>query len=350
MVGTQLRTYRLALAADGEYSTFHGGTVPLVHNALVTAVNRVTGIYERDLAIRLQLVANNDSLIYLNPSTDPYTNNNPGPLLSQNQANVDSVIGNANYDIGHVFSHRWRRSRGAGRRRPDRPEGPCARPGSRTPSATRFYVDYVAHEMGHQFGANHTFSSTRGSCSGNGNSATAMEPGSGATIMAYAGICGNDNLQPLSDDYFHAVSFDEIVAYTTTPGSPGNLGATAERQHRPHRHASSADRSRSPPARPSASPRPAATPTETALTYTWEQYDGGVLQLLDNVNKASGPLFRSFDPVAEPQPDVPADEQHPREHHEREHRHVPGTARRDQLLVGVPAHGRPTGEVPGLGA
>ena len=298
VVGTQLRTYRLALAADGEYSTFHGGTVPLVHNALVTAVNRVTGIYERDLAIRLQLVANNDSLIYLNPSTDPYTNNNPGPLLSQNQANVDSVIGNANYDIGHVFSTGGGGLAGlavVGR------TGQKARAetGLANPIGDSFYVDYVSHEMGHQFGANHSFSSTRGSCSGNGNSATAMEPGSGATVMAYAGICGNDDLQPLSDDYFHAVSFDEIVAYTTTPGSPGNLGATPSGNTAPT--VSVVGGPFTIPARTPFNLTAAGSDTDgDALTYTWEQYDAGVLQLLDNVNKASGPLFRSFDPTSSP--------------------------------------------------
>ena len=298
VVGTQLRTYRLALAADGEYSTFHGGTVPLVHNALVTAVNRVTGIYERDLAIRLQLVANNDSLIYLNASTDPYTNNNPGQLLTQNQANIDSVIGNSNYDIGHVFTTGGGGLAGlavVGR------TGQKARAetGLSNPIGDPFWVDYVSHEMGHQFGANHSFSSTRGSCSGNGNSSTAMEPGSGATIMSYAGICGNDNLQALGDDYFHAVSFDEIVAYTTTPGSPGNLGATPSGNTAPT--ISVVGGPFTIPARTPFLLTAAGNDVDgDSLTYTWEQYDAGVLQLLDNVNKASGPLFRSFDPVASP--------------------------------------------------
>ncbi len=135
VVGTQLRTYRLALAADGEYSTFHGGTVPLVHNALVTAVNRVTGIYERDLAIRLQLVANNDSLIYLNPSTDPYTNNNPGrcsartrPTSTRSSATRTTTSATSSRRVAAV-SRGWPSSAGPGRR-------PVPRQGSRTPSAT----------------------------------------------------------------------------------------------------------------------------------------------------------------------------------------------------------------------
>jgi hypothetical protein len=101
--GDNLRTYRLALAANVEYSQFHGGTTVLVHNALVVAVNRVNAVYERDLAVHLDLVANNDSLIWL-AEPDPYTNNNGGAMLGQNQTSINTIIGAANYDVGHVFS------------------------------------------------------------------------------------------------------------------------------------------------------------------------------------------------------------------------------------------------------
>ena len=102
--GTQLRTYRLALAATGEHTAFHGGTVGGAMAAMTTTMNRVNGIYERAAAVRMTLVANNNLIIYTDGGTDPYTNNSGGAMLSQNQTTLDTVIGSANYDIGHVFS------------------------------------------------------------------------------------------------------------------------------------------------------------------------------------------------------------------------------------------------------
>jgi Metallo-peptidase family M12 len=102
--GGDLRTYRLACAATAEYTTYFGGTVSAGLAAIVTAINRVTGVYESELGIRLELVAGNDLIIYTNTGAEPYSNGNPTSLLRQNQANIDAVIGSTNYDIGHVFS------------------------------------------------------------------------------------------------------------------------------------------------------------------------------------------------------------------------------------------------------
>ena len=198
------REYRLALACTGEYATFHGGTVPLVLSAFVTSINRVNQVYEYDNAVRMNLIANTDAIIYLDAATDPYTNNNGVTMLGQNQTTCDNVIGSANYDIGHVFSTGGGgvASLGSVCNNSSKARGVT---GLNSPVGDPFDIDYVSHEIGHQYGGNHT---QNNSCNRNG--ATAMEPGSASTIMGYAGIC-NPNVQNNSDDYFHSISLQEMM-------------------------------------------------------------------------------------------------------------------------------------------
>jgi hypothetical protein len=295
-VGTSLRTYRIAVAADGEYTAFHGGTVPLGLAAVTTTINRVTGIYEREFSVRLVLVANEASIIYTNAATDPYTNSSPSALLSENQANLDAVIGNANYDIGHVFS-----TGGGGLASLGVvcSAGSKARSetGSGSPVGDPYDVDYVAHEMGHQFGGRHTFNGSTNNCAGGNRTATsAYEPGSGSTIMAYAGICGAEDLQPHSDDYFHTKSFDEIVAYVGAGGSvcptstaTGNLPPTVE----------AGPNFTVPISTPFVLTAVGSDPNGDAITYCWEQFDIGTVAP-PNTDDGSRPIFRSFDPVTSP--------------------------------------------------
>ena len=294
-VGTSLRTYRLAVAADVEYTAFHGGTVPLALAAVVTTINRVTGIYEREFDARLVLVANEASIIYT-VEPDPYTNTSPSTLLTQNQSNLDAVIGNANYDIGHVFT-----TGGGGLASLGVvcTAGTKARSetGSPTPVGDPYDVDYVSHEMGHQFGGRHTFNGTTSNCRGGNRSSTAAyEPGSGSTIMAYAGICGAEDLQPNSDDYFHTKSFDEIVAYIGAGGGvcptaapTGNLPPTVD----------AGLNFTIPIGTPFVLTATGSDPNGDPITYCWEQFDLGTAAP-PNTDDGTRPIFRSFDPVASP--------------------------------------------------
>lgn len=287
----QLRTYELALACTGEYAQFHGGTKPLVLAEFNVAMTRVNGIYEREVGVTMQLVPNTDELIFLDAATDPYTNNNGGAMLGQNQTTCDNIIGNNNYDIGHVFStggggvanlnavcNTNLKARGV--------------TGLGSPVGDPFYVDYVAHEMGHQFGGNHT---QNNNCNRNGP--TAMEPGSASTIMGYAGICP-PNVQNNSDDYFHAISLDEIQTFIQG-GANSCPDHTATGNTAPVVTIASSSYN-VPVSTPIMLTAEGSDPDGDALTYNWDQMDNEVATMPPVSTNTGGPAFRSLTPTPSP--------------------------------------------------
>jgi hypothetical protein len=271
-VNRDLRTYRLALACTGEYAAFHGGTTTGVMSAMTTTMNRVNGVYQKEFGVRMEMIPNNNLLIFLNAATDGYTNNSGNAMLGENRIKVTSLIGSANYDIGHVFS-----TNGGGVAQLacvcdnfSKAEGVT---GQSSPINDPFDIDYVAHEMGHQFGGNHTFNSEETACGGNRNSSTAYEIGSGTTIMAYAGICGSDNTQNSSDPYFHSVSYDEIngnINFGTANGC-GTVVSTANSIPT----AFGAGSYTIPGKTPFILTGSGSDPEGNPITYEWEQFDLG---------------------------------------------------------------------------
>ncbi len=292
----QKRTYRVAIAATIEYTNFHGGTIPQAQAAQVTTMNRVNGVYMRDMAVTMTIIANNNLIVYA--GTDPYSNGNPGAMINENQTNITNVIGSANYDIGHVFGTNSGGLAGLG---VVCSSGNKARgvTGSGAPVGDPFDIDYVAHEMGHQFACPHTFRGNQGSCSGNANNATAMEPGSGSTIMAYAGICGSQDVQANSDDYFHGISLQNMGAFITGGSHTCPVITAIPSQSSPN-VTGTVGNVTIPASTPFALTASATDPDGDVLTYCWEQMNNESSTQPPVATATGGPNFRSFDPTPNP--------------------------------------------------
>ena len=206
------RTMRLALSVTGEYTAFHGGTKPLALQAMNATMTRVNAVFEKDLALHLN-VQDFENIIFTDATSDPYSNN----LNLQLQQTLTSLVGSENYDIGHVFNAAGNNGNagciGCVCNAPA--TGTSLAKGSAftqstSPVGDNFDIDFVAHEMGHQLGANHTFAHALESAGKN------VEPGSGTTIMGYAGITGaNTDVQAHSDPFFHHVSIQQIQTNLT---------------------------------------------------------------------------------------------------------------------------------------
>ncbi len=304
----QRRTYRLALSSDPTYAEEFGAANVDIEKA--TLVNRANQLYNDDLAIQMVLIDRNDELNY--DTADKFalgggvgagylTADCTNATLLANQRATDAAVGAASYDIGHLISA----SPGGGLaglrvagRDGEKAEG-CT--GAPNPRGDGFAIDYFAHEVGHQFGGNHTFNGTTKNCGGgNRNAATAVEPGSGSSVMAYAGICDADNLQRNSDPWFSQRSIAEIQAYVVSnQGAGARNGGTAAATAN-HAPVVSAPAGRTiPPRTPFVLAGSATDPDAgNALVYLWEQNDTGAGAILTSNAKPSGALFRQFGTAA----------------------------------------------------
>jgi hypothetical protein len=306
--GTQHRKYRLALACTGEYAIAVAGATPTkaaVLAKMVTSVNRVSGIYEKELAITFELIPNNDTLINLVSAGDPYTNNSGSTMLGQNVTALNARVGLTAYDIGHVFS-----TGGGGIAQlgcicgTSKARGVT---GSPSPQGDPFDVDYVCHEVGHQFGGEHTFESETGSCSGNRATTSAFEIGSGTTIMAYAGICDQNDIQNNSNAYFNIRSLNQISTFVT--GATHTCPVKTTLANTPPTFVGISNLNETIPFKTFFEVFRKATDAENnPITYCWEQYDLTGVGLGTNWNNFTGtkaPLFRSFTPVTDSQRTFP---------------------------------------------
>ncbi|HSD13993.1 MAG TPA: zinc-dependent metalloprotease family protein [Flavobacterium sp.] len=293
----QLRRFRLAMSCTGEYTAFHGGTVAGAMAAINATVTRVNGVFENDFNVRLILIGTNANVVYTNAATDPYSDAATGAGGAWNgelQSTLTSVIGEANYDVGHLFGATGgggnagcigcvcvNGQKGSG----------YTSPADGIPQGDNFDIDYVAHELGHQFGANHTFTHATQVA------VAQLEPGSGSTIMGYAGITGATDVQQHSDAYFHAISIQQVTNNVKGKGCPtllvtGNAVPTAN---------AGADKTL--PIGTAFKLMGSGTDANglASLTYCWEQMDiGDATTTYPNTTKVTGPNFRSFSPTASP--------------------------------------------------
>ena len=310
MDGNERKRYVIAISAAGEYTQYHGGTVEAGLGAITTLLNRVNEVYQRDVAAEFQLASGNDTIIFTDAATDPFFNGDDPSGSGLNDVDVNmqvqavaQTLGLGAFDIGHVVNTGGGGLAGLGVLCTG--EKSAGMTGSPNPAGDAFFIDYVAHEIGHQFGAEHTFNGTTGSCGGgNREPSQAWEPGSGSSIMAYAGICGEENLQANSLPYFHSKSIEQMRAHMATVPS---CGTSQTLVNNAPQVAAGSDH-----VIPANTPfvlKGAGTDLDNdALSYTWEQIDLGTesFSVASMVDDGSRPLFPFVAPTSVPERILPS--------------------------------------------
>lgn len=289
----ELLIFRLALSCNGEYATFFGGTVANALAAMNASLTRVNGVFEKDLGVHMNLIPNNTTIVFTNAGTDPYTT--IGQWNTQLQTTLNNLIGDANYDIGHMFG-----STGGGGSAGcigcvcvDGIKGSAkTSPADGVPMGDTFDIDYVVHEMGHQYGGNHSFSNN---VEGSGVN---VEVGSGSTIMGYAGITAQD-VQPHSDAYFVYANIKQIQDNMIGKACPVRVDLTNITPV-----VSAGLDYTIPKSTPFILTGTASDGNGDALTYCWEQNDSATTQTgaasAASATKTGGPNWRSYNPTASP--------------------------------------------------
>ncbi len=290
-----LRKYIIAVAATGEYTAYHGGTVEKALEAIVILVNRLNQVMERDMGITFELPEDNDQIIFLDSATDPYSNGDANAMLSENANYLSVAFGAQKYDLGHVVGTNTSLNGIANTgvvcvNTVQKAGGVSTMP---NPEGDPFAIAIFGHEVGHQFGATHSFNSCH-----NIFQPTSYEPGGGTTIMSYAGICSNsvNNLQNTADDYFHTVSLQQMLFLTRNGSARSCAELVPTSNLAPEIFIPQKSGFYIPISTPFKLVAEATDPNPDSLTYCWEQFDLGPVNSPPGSPSGNSPLFRSLPP------------------------------------------------------
>lgn len=290
----RLKVFRYCAAAVGEFTQDHGGTKPLGLAAVTEYSNLVSAVFERDIDIRLQLTFGTQYVIFTDPATDPYPILSNDACMAQNPSVLNQYTNVNSYDIGHVYIRGGGGVAGGNACLESKGRGCSA--GQGLNDYGDFFLFVIGQEVGHQLGGGHTWN-----ICGAGNDQriglTAYEPGSGSTIMSYAGLCGPDNVVPIGDLYYHSGSIEEIGFFATAIAQCGSYIETTNNP--PVVTLPYTDNFSIPISTPFELTGSATDPDGDPLTYCWEGMDAGPETPL-GFPQGNAAIFRSRPPVDVP--------------------------------------------------